>query len=332
MAQEQKLLHLHVENTTARGAVFEACKTRVAAALNRAPDLAGQLRTTVGYDGRDLDKQLASADAVFCWDLPRDHLAERAPNLRWIHVHGAGITHWMPLNELPRQIVLTNSRGVHGERATEYVMMAILALNNRLPELVTNQRQGLWRQCFSSSLSGKTLLIIGVGNIGHSVARWAKSVGLRVLGVRRSGKARRWVDEMHKVANLHNVLPQADFVLISAPHTNETDQLIGPAELDLMKSGAGLVNYSRAALVDYEALRVRLNDGQLSAVLDVFSPEPLPADSPLWAASNLLITPHCSSDDETYYTPRTLDLVLANVRRLIEGKPLRNRVSRQLQY
>ena len=100
----------------------------------------------------------------------------------------------------------------------------------------------------------------------------------------------------------------------------------------LMKSGAGLINYSRAGLVDYEALRVRLNGGQLSAVLDVFSPEPLPADSPLWVASNLLITPHCSSDDEAYYTPRTLDLVLANARRLIEGKPLRNRVSRQLQY
>ncbi|MEO1841206.1 MAG: hypothetical protein ABGY21_06920, partial [Pseudomonadota bacterium] len=148
MPREDKALHLHVENTTALGTVFAACRNRVTAALNGASDLTDRLHVTIGYDGHDLDKHLTSADAVFCWDLPRDHLAERAPNLRWIHVHGAGINHWMPLSELPRQIVLTNSRGVHGERATEYVMMAILALNNRLPELVTNQRQGLWHQCF----------------------------------------------------------------------------------------------------------------------------------------------------------------------------------------
>ena len=92
------------------------------------------------------------------------------------------------------------------------------------------------------------------------------------------------------------------------------------------------MNYSRAGLVDYEALRVRLNKGELSAVLDVFTPEPLPEHSLLWEASNLLITPHCSSDDESYYTPRTLDLVFENARRLIQGKPLHNRVSRRLQY
>ena len=99
-----------------------------------------------------------------------------------------------------------------------------------------------------------------------------------------------------------------------------------------MKPGAGLINYSRAGLVDYEALRARLQTGRLSAVLDVFSPEPLPGESPLWQTRNLLITPHCSSDDEAYYTPRTLDLVFANAKRFIEGKSLRNRVSRKLQY
>ena len=332
MDQESRSLHLHVENTSTLGPVFEASSDRVTAALNRAPDLVDRVRVTVGYDGRGLDEHLQSADAVFCWDLPRERRSERAPHLRWIHVHGAGINHWMPLQDLPKQITLTNSRGVHGERATEYVMMAILALNNRLPEMVTNQRRGRWAQCFSSSLSGKTLLIIGVGHIGHAVARWAKSVGLNVLGIRRSGKPRRWVDEMYTAAELQTILPRADFVLISAPHTTETDQLMGAGELDLMKAGAGLVNYSRAGLVDYEALRVRLNKGELSAVLDVFTPEPLPKHSLLWEASNLLITPHCSSDDESYYTPRTLDLVFENARRLIQGKPLHNRVSRRLQY
>ena len=137
---------------------------------------------------------------------------------------------------------------------------------------------------------------------------------------------------MYQTGELVFVLPRANFVLISAPHTRETDQLIGARELDKMKSGAGLINYSRAGLVDYEALRARLDTGRLSAVLDVFSPEPLPTESPLWQTKNLLITPHCSSDDQAYYTPRTLDLVFDNVQRFIEGKPLRNCVSRRLQY
>jgi phosphoglycerate dehydrogenase-like enzyme len=137
---------------------------------------------------------------------------------------------------------------------------------------------------------------------------------------------------MYQTDELVFVLPRANFVLISAPHTRETDQLIGARELDKMKSGTGLINYSRAGLVDYEALRARLDTGRLSAVLDVFSPEPLPTESPLWQTKNLLITPHCSSDDQAYYTPRTLDLVFDNVQRFIEGKPLRNCVSRRLQY
>jgi len=100
----------------------------------------------------------------------------------------------------------------------------------------------------------------------------------------------------------------------------------------MVKSGAGLVNYSRANLVDYDALRAKLEAGEMSAVLDVFDPEPLPASSLLWNTPNLLITPHCSSDDRDEYTPRTLDLVFRNMRRFIEGRLLVNRVSRKHQY
>ena len=224
-------IHLHIENTSSLGPVFEASSDRVTASLERASGLENALRVTIGYDGDNLEESLSTADAVFCWDLPRDRLSDRAPNLRWIHVHGAGINHWMPFENLPRRITLTNSRGVHGKRATEYVMMAVLALNNRLPEMVTHQRSGVWQQCFSTGLAGKTLLIIGVGHIGSAVARWAKSVELNVVGIRRSGKPRRWVDQMYQTHDLLSVLPRADFVLVSAPHTRETDQLIGALEL-----------------------------------------------------------------------------------------------------
>ena len=99
-----------------------------------------------------------------------------------------------------------------------------------------------------------------------------------------------------------------------------------------MKKGAGLVNYSRANCVDYDALVEKLRRGEMSAVLDVFDPEPLPARSPLWTAPNVIITPHCSSDDTDYYTPRTLDIVFENIERHLAGKPLRNRVRQDLQY
>jgi len=169
--------------------------------------------------------------------------------------------------------------------------MAVLMLNNRLPEMVTNQRQGRWEQLFNSAVVGKTLLIVGVGHVGGSVAGWAKRFGMRVIGIRRTGRNHRSVDAMHRPADLPKLLPEADFVLIAAPHTDATHHLIGADEIALLKRGGGLVNYSRANLVDYEALRGRLERGEISAVLDVFSPEPLPSDSPLWQTPNLIITP-----------------------------------------
>jgi phosphoglycerate dehydrogenase-like enzyme len=155
---------------------------------------------------------------------------------------------------------------------------------------------------------------------------------MQVLGIRRTGKPRRNVDEMHKPDKLHALLPRADFVLVSAPHTDASQHMIGVRELAMLKTGAGFVNYSRANLVDYDALSARLAAGKMSAVLDVFDPEPLPASSPLWHTPNLIITPHCSSDDRDQYTPRTLDLVFRNMKQFIEGRPLMNRVSRKYQY
>ena len=325
-------VHLHVENVSALGPVFEADRARVREALARRPALRGLVRTSIGYDGDVLEKRLKTADVVFAWDIPRHDLARRAPRLKWMHAHAAGVNHLLPLDWLPPGAALTNSRGVHGRRATEYAAMAILMLNNRVPEMVANQRKRRWRQCFNSHIGGKTLLIIGVGHIGGGVAKWAKGMDMHVIGVRRSGRGHRHVDQMHTPDRLASLLPRADFVLMSAPHTDETHHMIGAKELARVKKGAGLVNYSRANCVDYDALVGKLRRGEMSAVLDVFDPEPLPARSPLWTAPNVIITPHCSSDDTDYYTPRTLDIVFENIERHLAGKPLRNRVRPELQY
>ena len=328
----QRPIQLHIENGSSLGPVFEATPKRVREALRRHPGLNGKVKVTIGYDGDIYDEAMRTADVLFGWQFNRNNLAERAPNLKWVHAHGAGVNHLMPLDWLPPGAVLTNSRGIHGSKADEYTIMAVLMLNNRLPAIITNQRRATWQQLYNTSIAGKTLLIIGVGHVGGGAAKWAKRFGLRVLGIRRSGKPHRHVDAMYQPAALRRLLPKADFVLITAPHTGESHHLIGPREIELMKAGAGLINYSRAHLVDYEALAKHLESGRLSAVLDVFDPEPLPSSSPLWELPNLIITPHCSSDDLDLYTPKTLDLVFDNVERFIAGTPLRNRVDPTRQY
>lgn len=326
-------LHLHIDNRSALGPVFQATPERVEAALAKRPDVRERLNITIGTDGAEFARAMQTADILFGWQFDRDLIARgEAPRLRWVHAHGAGINHLLPLDWLPKRAALTNSRGIHAEKADEYTVMALLMLNNRLPESATHQRAARWQQVFSSSIVGKTVLIIGVGHIGAGAARWAKRFGLHVVGIRRSGRRHPHVHEMHTPAALHALLPRADFVLVTAPHTDETTHLIGTPELGLMKDGAGLVNYSRANLVDYDALRTELEAGRLSAVLDVFDPEPLPASSPLWQTPNLIMTPHCSSDDTERYTPKTLDLVLRNVERLIAGKSLLNKVNPARQY
>jgi glyoxylate/hydroxypyruvate reductase A len=328
----RRKVHLHVENSRALGSVFEASRPRLASALRRHHGLRQRLRITVGYDGDIYDRAIATADVLFGWDFDRRNLAERAPNLRWVHAHGAGVNHLIPLDWLPKGTVLTNSRGVHGERAGEYAIMSILMLNNRLPEMVTNQRHGRWQQLFNTGIAGKTLLVIGVGSVGGTAAKWAKRFGMHVVGIRRRSKPHPAVDVMHGPGRLRALLPKADFILVTAPYTRDTHHLLGAGELRLLKRGAGLVNYSRANLVDYAALRKRLERGELSAVLDVFDPEPLPHSSPLWKTPNLIITPHCSSDDTDHYTPHTLDLLFRNMRRFLAGRPLINRVDPELQY
>jgi len=325
-------IHLHVENVTSLGEVFEASRKRVNAALRDHPKLKGRLKVTIGYDGDILDRALRSAEIVFGYDFDRSDLAKRAPRLRWVSAHAAGVNHLMPLDWLPTGAVLTNSSGVHADKADEYTIMTILMLNNRVPEMVTNQCRARWEQPFSTSIAGKTLLVLGVGHIGGGAAKWAKRFGMHVIGIRRSGKPNRYVDEMYRPRSLHRQLPRADFVIVTVPHTDASHHMIGKRELDLMKPGAGLVNYSRANLVDYDALQKKLKKGELSAVLDVFDPEPLPSSSPLWKTPNLVITPHASSDDANLYTPKTLDLLFDNIERYIAGRPLRNVVSKHYQY
>jgi phosphoglycerate dehydrogenase-like enzyme len=332
MATAQRQIRLHIENIRAQHPVFHITQERYEAATRRHPDVAGRVQATIGWDLETYPKAIAEADVLIGWKFPRETVARDAPSLKWIHLTGAGIEHIFPLDWAPDGLVITNNRGV-ATKAGEYVAMAVLALNTRLPAFATHKAARRWERIFVSGVEGKTLVVIGLGNLGGSGARRCKDMGMRVIGVRASKEPVPYVDEIHGPEDLRHVLPQADFLLIATPLTPRTRGMIGRAELDLLKPEAGLINIARAAIVDYEALGEKLKRGELSgAVLDVFDQEPLPADSPVWDWPNVILTPHVAADDVERYIPDTLDLFFRNVRRYFDGEALMNRVDPTRQY
>ena len=329
----RRKIHVHIKNNRDGELVFRTTPERWRAALDRHPEIAGCIDATIDWDLDGFDHSMRTAEALLTWDLPTGDLARRAPRLKFIHVIGAGVEHLMPLDWLPRGVTLVNNRGVHAPKSGEYGMMAVLMLNAAMPALYTRQREARFDPIFTTPVAGKTLVIVGVGNMGGAVARQAKRHGLHVIGVRRHGRPARWVDEMHGPDAIDALLPRADFLLVTTPLTPETEGLIDRRRLDLLKPTAGVVNMGRARVVDYEALADKLRAGTLAgAILDVFSPEPLPPSSPLWETPNLIVTPHVSSDDDVSYVPLTLDLFLDNLARHLAGRPLRNRVRPALGY
>jgi len=327
------MIRLHIKNNRAGQDVFRMSQERYDAAATRHPEIAADVETIVDWDLDNFDESMATANGLVTWDLPTAGLADRAPDLRWIHIIGAGIEHLLPLDWLPAGVTLTNNRGVHAEKAGQYGLMALLMLNNAIPALVDQQRRHVYADLFTTAITGKTLLVVGAGAMGSAVARQAKLVGMRTVGIRRRPQPTAGFDEIAGPERLDDLLPQADFLLVTTPVTVETRNLIDARRLALLPPHAGLINMGRAPVVDYTALAAALTDGALSgAVLDVFDPEPLPAASPLWDVPNLIMTPHMSSDDALTYVPRTFDLVFENLRRLLADEPLLNIVDLELGY
>lgn len=322
--------HIHFETRAGKPAVFymtapaiEAARTRTQTtatiSVNEDPGNMSWLARTAGL--------VTSNDVLKAPDFPLYDLARLAPHLRWVHIIGAGIEPLLPLDWLPDKVTLTNNSGVHVAKTRESVLMALLMLNARLPAMTTNQRNHRWQPIFTPSIAGKHLLVVGVGDMGGAAASAGRALGLHVTGVRRNGAAHSDVTHMITPDALDTVLPDADFVVLAAPLTPDTRGMFDRRRLSLLKLGTGLFNIGRAGLLDHDALADNLKSGAISgAILDVFDPEPLPADSPLWDVPGLMMMPHVTSDDADAYLPMTYDLVFANADRLAQNKPLINRV------
>lgn len=285
-------------------------------------------------DPETLEKRVGEADVLVISGLWRNGLLDRAKKLRFIQAIGAGIDQF-PCAELARRgIRLASARGVNARAVAEHAMALILALSRRLPEARDNQRKRLWRGMIGDlaqredELGGKTLLIVGLGQIGGRLARLAKAFDMRVVGLRRdpaagSGAA----DAVHAMGELISLLPEADFVALACPLAKETEKLIDAAALARMKPSAHLVNVARGRVVDEAALVEALAARHIAgAGIDVTEDEPLAPSSLLWGMAQVLLTPHTAGETRRY-EDNVIEILRDNLGRLWRGEAqLRNQV------
>ena len=320
-------------NTPSGEEVFTITEERFHQELAKFPDLAGQFEVYIDWDTDHFAESMADSNVLLAWNFPTDNLGTIAPDLSWIHCIGSGIEHLLPLEWLPQKVTLTNNKGVHAAKAGEFGLMSVLMLHCHMPAVITNQRNNKYDSLYSTPVAGKTLVVLGTGSLGGSGAKLVHDLGAYVIGVNRSGRTVPGCDEVVTTADLDSVLPRADYLLIATPDTPETRGLMSRDRLDLLKPGAGVINIGREAVMDYDALCDKLEEGSLAgAILDVFDPEPIDHDSRLWHTPNLIITPHISADDGDAYIPMTLGLFFENMRLFLDGKNLLNPVNREFGY
>lgn len=269
---------------------------------------------------------LAEAHVLATLHTP-DRLAERAPNLRWVQGAGAGVEQFGSAGLDFDRTVLTNSSGVSAGSMAEWVMGRLLQVWKRFREADAFQQEHRFERSYGRTFAGSTIGIVGLGHIGRAVASRARAFGCRTLGLTRSarpGDTSPDVDRLYPASELHALLAESDAVLVAAPATDETRHLIDAAALAAMKREAVLVNVARGSLVDeVELARVMREERLAAAVLDVFDPEPLAAESPLWDIPNVYVSAHSSVSVDRYMDD-VFELFFENLERYLAGDTLRN--------
>ena len=305
-----------------------------AEAAARAPDVSGGHEVSFGTTEAEFlaatpeMEVLISQTAALATVIPFE-----APRLRMIYCTSAGLDKLVPFTWLPAGVPILNNRGTHAVKAGEYGIMSILMLASRIPALTTAQREGRWEAMHGSALEGRHLVVVGLGSLGGSTAAQAARFGMRITGVRNTARPHPDCARVVGMDGLDGVLGDAEFLFLAPPLTAATQGLLSRARIAMLPKGAGVVNIGRGGLVDQDALMDALDGGHLGgAVLDVFTPEPVPAGHRLWTTRNLVMTPHVSADDPLTYNPRSMDIFFVNLRALRDGTPLPNRFDTEQGY
>ena len=268
------------------------------------------------------------ADVLVCWTTFGGHyIAEKYTlwdkNLKWVHSLSAGIEGLMctQTGRIPNLRYSTSS-GIHGIPMAEHTLALMLMLSHKFPALIKNQMQSKWERPYPDELFGKTLAIVGAGKIGQLIAKRAKAFDMEVIGVKRTPTPLPNFDQMYSSAQVDDALRQADYVVRTIPANSENEKFMNADRFHAMKHSAYFLNVGRGMCCDQEALVQALTDGSIAgAALDVTTPEPLPAESPLWEIENVIITPHVSAETPKYME-RAIQQFCKNIPLFLEGKPL----------
>lgn len=293
--------------------------------------------TFIEEGGSPTIDQLRTA-AVILGEPSEDELAQ-AESLRLLQLTWAGADKYTRMANLPQNVVLANASGAFGTIIAEYAIGSLVVLYRSFGRYWSNKQAHIWQKCdHAVTISGKTALVLGMGDIGANVAHRLKAFGAAVLGVKRTAVSAvpPDFDEAHMMNELDSLLPRADIVIGCLPNTRETAGLLTAERLHTLKAGAVLVNVGRGSLVKTDDLVAALRDGHLGgAALDVFETEPLPADCPLWDMENVLLTPHIAgpSFGGNADVQNTIwQICMDNLERYLAGKPLKNVVNRSEGY
>ncbi|WP_010050085.1 phosphoglycerate dehydrogenase [Carnobacterium maltaromaticum] len=304
--------------------------------LQRVKDLAPDYEVIDGFSDSTLNFPAADIEIVYGWSSAKsDFLLEnKDSHLKWIQAKSAGVDtmNLSLLNE--KNIILTNASGIHGVPIAESVFGMLLADTRGIKKAINQQTNKVWSQTESLvELKGKTMMIIGMGQVGKEVARLAQAFGLNVIGVNRSGNPVTEVSEIIKQDQIPKHIKRADFVVNILPLTSETTNYYDDSFFTSMKKGAGFINVGRGPSVDTDALIRQIKNGQIGfAGLDVFKEEPLAKESPLWDLPEVLITPHISGVAE-HFKKRLFAIFEENLTAYVAGEKLpRNVIDYKYNY
>ncbi len=301
--------------------------------LSQYPEIKDKIDYLVDWDEDNYISSMKDADVLLGWQFPTNNIRKIAPKLKWIHVSSAGVNHLYPFDWMKDDLVLTNSSGVHSKKAGEFGLMSILMLQNQMTKIITNQKNKEFITLLSKPIEGFKVVVVGTGSLGGSMIKHISKLGAEVIGVNRKGNNVEGCSKVITFDKIDEVLDIADFLYLAVPETEETKGLINKERLDSLKPTCGIVNIGRQSVLDYEALKVKLEKNELSgAILDVFSHEPIPKNSTFWDTPNLIITPHISSDSQGNYIEMVLKIFFKNLKLFIENKELINQIDRNLGY
>ena len=279
----------------------------------------------------------ADAEVLFAWGgtgKQPETFCRQSRRLKWFNSFSAGVNPLMECGIKDLDIIITNAAGIHGKPMGVTTMGYVISYLRKFPLMLENQKKHIRQKpdALPEEPEGKTLGIVGAGAIGSEVAKYAKTLGFRVIGVKRRAVPLEHYDRVYPNTELDTVLAASDFVVILTPLTDATRGMIGAAQLAKMKPTGVLINIARGPVVDTEALVEALQKGVIGgAALDAVDPEPLPADSPLWDMEQVILTPHCAADS-TLYMDRAMEQFCENLKHFEQGEPLFNEIDLKRKY